>query len=372
VLEPGLCSTFDYKTEFREEKRVFRMLNAAFYSPVKNWAMWTIERTVNPGVTSPQSRTDRSGQAATYLLSPQLAVRVGGSMTWPQVAFSSLLASVLIAGWHRYAISSKPLPKALELYLWVAPILNFTAYGLIHDRAGLRGLVPLAIVHLAVIAWALRAVYLGTPGHFNARLAGFLLIFGAAAVWLGAISYVGMGLPEVAAHRADHLFTAGGFLVGALLSLSGFVALRAVLRERGDALLSQLGLIALLIATVCWIVHLTFRATVMVAVAQASAAAPPDWYQPLRLWAGAMYVGYMFLAYLSIAAYGAAMGKTGWAGKWWGRTFIAFGLVSAVTGSGASGVPLAVQFMPYAMGMILLRRARAAAVPGAAVGGRSS
>lgn len=33
-------STFDYKTEGREEKRVFRMLNARFYSPVKNWAMW--------------------------------------------------------------------------------------------------------------------------------------------------------------------------------------------------------------------------------------------------------------------------------------------------------------------------------------------
>lgn len=35
------CSTFDYKTELRQEKRVFGMLNAGFfYSPVKNWAMW--------------------------------------------------------------------------------------------------------------------------------------------------------------------------------------------------------------------------------------------------------------------------------------------------------------------------------------------
>lgn len=294
-------------------------------------------------------------------------------MTWLQIALSSLITSALVAGWYKYSISSKPWPKALELYLWITPILNFTAFGLIQDREGLRGLVPMAIVHLAVIAWALRVVYLGTPGHFNARLAGFLLILGAAAVWLGAISYVGMSLPEVAAHRADHLFTVGGFLVGGLLSLTGFVALRVALRERGDALLSQLGLIALLIATVCWIVHLAFRATVMVAVAQASAAAPPDWYQPLRLWAGAMYAGYMFLAYLSIAAYGAAMRSTSLAGRGWGRTFVCFGLIAAAGFVGGGfNLPLLVQFMPYAMGMILLRRASVAAAPSVATAGRSS
>ncbi len=294
-------------------------------------------------------------------------------MTWPQVAFSSLLTSALIAGWYKYSISSKPWPKALELYLWVTPILSFTAFRLISERAGLRGLVPVAIVHLAVIAWALRAVYLGTPGHFNARLAGFLLIFGAAAVWLGAISYVGMSLPAVAAHRADHLFTVGGFLVGSLLSLAGFTALRADLRERGDVLFSQLGLLALTIGTVCWILHLAFRATVMLVAAQESAATAPTWYQPLRLWAGAMYAAYMVLAYLSIASYGAAMQKTGWAGKGWGRTFVAFGLIAAAGFvARGDGVPLAVQFMPYAMGMILLRRASLAPATNRAAIGMSS
>jgi len=281
-------------------------------------------------------------------------------MTWTQVAFVALLVSALAAGWYKYSISSKPWPKALELYLWITPILNFTAFRLVGDRAGLRGLVPVAIVHLAVIAWALRAVYVRTPGHFHARLAGCLLIFGAAVVWLGAISYVGMSLPAVAAHRADHLFCVGGFLIGGLLSLGGFVALCIVLRERGDALLSQLGLVALVIATVGWIFHLAFRATVMLEVAQASAATPPEWYQSFRLWAGAMYAAYMILAYLSIAPFGAAMQKTGWAGKGWGRTFVAFGLISAtgfVARLGFPDVPLAVQFMPYAMGMILLRRA---------------
>ena len=88
-----------------------------------------------------------------------------------------------------------------------------------------------------------------------------------------------------------------------------------------------------------------------------------------------MYAGYMSLAYLSIAAYGAALGKTGWAGKGWGRTFVVFGLVSAIAfvGGVGFGLPLIVQFMPYAMGMILLRRASVTAeVPSAAAARRSS
>lgn len=42
-------------------------------------------------------------------------------MTWPQVAFSVLLVSALIAGWYKYSISTGLVPKVLELYLWVTP-----------------------------------------------------------------------------------------------------------------------------------------------------------------------------------------------------------------------------------------------------------
>jgi len=80
----------------------------------------------------------------------------------------------------------------------------------------------------------------------------------------------------------------------------------------------------------------------------------------LRLWAGAMYALYMSLAYLATAAYGAAMLKTEWAGKGWGRTFVTFGLLATVgflARQGGFDMPLMVQFMPYAMGMLLLRRA---------------
>ncbi|MBI2957122.1 MAG: hypothetical protein HYY26_07415 [Acidobacteria bacterium] len=278
-------------------------------------------------------------------------------MTWLEVAFAALVVLALAAGWYKYSISTGAVPKVLEFYLWLTPILTFTALRLLHARAGLQGLVPIAVVHLAIVAWALWIVHPSTCRGVTPWLDGVLLVVGAAVVWLGAITFAGMELQGIAAHRGDHLFTVGGFLVGALLSLAGFMGLSAHLRERGEILLSQLGLLALIIGTVCWILHLAFRATVMLAAAQESAA--PTWYPPLRLWAGAMYAAYMVLAYLSIAFYGAAMQKTGLAGKGWGRTFVAFGLIAA-TGFVAQGwwdVPLAVQFMPYAMGMILLRRA---------------
>ena len=291
-----------------------------------------------------------------------LAGRVLGHMTLPEVAFGALLVLALTASWYKYSISTGTVAKVLELYLWLTPILSFLVLAPIHDRAGLKGLVPIAVLHLAMVAWALRTVYPASHGSVSARLGGVLLIFGAAFVWPGAVSFVGMDLQGIAAHREDHLFTVGGFLVGSLVSLAGFTALRAQLRESGDVLFSQLGLLALVIGTMCWILHLAFRATVMLVAAQESAATAPTWYQALRLWAGAMYAAYMVLAYLSIAFFGAAMQKTRWAGKGWGRTFVAFGLISAATFVARVGgdFPLMVQFMPYAMGMILLRRASVA------------
>jgi hypothetical protein len=281
-------------------------------------------------------------------------------VTWPQIAFAVLVILVLGAAWHRYSISRGFVPKLLELYLWLTPILSLAVLGTVHNRIGLKGLVPLAAVHLAIVAWALWTVHSAAEDSSGIRLSGVLLIFGAVFVWLGAVSFPGMGLEQIAARRAGHLFTVGGFLAGSLVSLAGFAALRSQLRERGDALFSELGLLALTIGTVCWVLHLGFRATVMVAVAQEFAATPPSWYQPLRLWSGAMYAAYMFLAYLSIAAYGTALRKAGWAGKGWGRAFVVFGLLAAVSfvsgGLLGTALPLMVQFMPYAMGMILLRR----------------
>ncbi len=74
----------------------------------------------------------------------------------------------------------------------------------------------------------------------------------------------------------------------------------------------------------------------------------------------------MPLAYLAIAAFGAAMLKTGWAGKGWGRTFVVFRVGAAagfVARLGVFNPPLMVHLMSYAMGIVLMRRAVARRVP---------
>ncbi len=132
-------------------------------------------------------------------------------------------------------------------------------------------------------------------------------------------------------------------------------------RESGNSVFAELGLVAFLFGSVFWAIHLAFRAVVMVSAAEEMlvSGAAPSWYHSWRLFAGLMYGLYMTSAYLSTAAYGGAMLRSGWAGKGWGRTFVVVGLVMAAgfVTLRAFNLPLLVQFMPYAMGLILLRRA---------------
>ena len=283
---------------------------------------------------------------------------------WWEIALLALLTVALAAGWYRYSIASGTLHRLGELYLWIAPVFGLALLGLIHERAGLGILFAgVAAIHLAVIAAALWA--LGGMAAFRVspeRLASALLILGLVIFWVGVATWPGRRLESIAADPADHLATAVLFLLGALTTLAGFAVLSTVLCESGDRILSQLGLISFLVAIVCWALHLAFRATVILHAAEqiALTGVAPPWFEPLRAWAGLMYAIYMVMAYLAIAAYGAAMRKTGWAGKAWGRAFVVFGLVAAVgfvAGLRAFQPPLVVQFAPYVMGMLILRRA---------------
>ncbi|MGH9660396.1 MAG: hypothetical protein ACRD96_17735 [Bryobacteraceae bacterium] len=279
-------------------------------------------------------------------------------MTWRQAALTALLASGLLAAWYRYSIEKNRLRRLAELYLWLGPILPLGVLSQVHHAAGLHAFVPAAVVHLGLIGLALFGV--------TARLAGGLLIVGSTVVWLGAATFPGMQLEQVASHRMSHWITSGGFLLGALITLAGFTLLTVLLHDAGERVLSHLGWAAFLVAVVSWLFHLAFRATVMLSAAEelASSGAAPPWYPALREWSGSMYAIYMTLAYLATAAYGGAMRKTGWAGRGWGRAFVIFGLVAAagfVARTGAFNPPLLVQFMPYAMGMILIRRTAATA-----------
>ncbi|HKQ75753.1 MAG TPA: hypothetical protein VJ810_18795 [Blastocatellia bacterium] len=286
-------------------------------------------------------------------------------MTWLQIALSAFLIAALVVAWSRYSVEKGPLRSVAELYLWLLPgVLAWLPPT--HDRAGLRvtaiagSLYLLLAVTSLLLLGARPTARVPAPAGATARFAGFLLISGSAMVWLGAVTFRSMDLASIAARRSDHLFTTVFFMLGALFTLAGFTALTALLRESGTSVFAELGLVVFLFGSVCWAIHLAFRAVVMVSAAEETlvSGAAPSWYPTWRLFGGVMFGFYMTAAYLATAAYGSALLSSGWAGKGWGRVFVAFGLVAAAgfLTVRAFGPPLLAQFMPYAMGLILLRR----------------
>jgi len=286
-------------------------------------------------------------------------------VTWSQIALSTLLVAALVVAWSRYSLE-KGLPRRLaELYLWLLPgVLAWLPA--IHGAAGLRVTAVTGSLYLLLTVtalWLLGArpsAKVPAPAGASARFAGFLLIIGSALVWLGAVTFRSMDLASIAARRSDHLFTTVFFMLGAVVTLAGFTVLTALLRESGRPVLAELGLVVFLFGSVCWAIHLAFRAVVMVSAAEGMlvSGAAPSWYPSWRLFGGVMFGFYMTAAYLATAAYGSALLSSGWAGKGWGRAFVVFGLV-AVAGFltvRAFSPPLMAQFMPHAMGLILLRR----------------
>ena len=290
-------------------------------------------------------------------------------MTWPQIAFFAFLTVAIMVGWARYSLEKGLWRRLAELYLWLVPV-SLTWLEAIHDVRGLTVTVAIGVLHLLLIVvalWSLGGARTVDASGRSARLASFLLIVGSAIVWLGAATFPGMELEGIHAHRADHLFTTGLFLLGAVITLAGFTVLTALLRESGHPLLAELGLVAFLFGCTFLVIHLAFRGVVMVVAAEELLAAgiAPSWYGSWRPWAGLMYGVYMTTAYLATAAYAGAMLATGWVGKGWGRTFATVGVLAAVgfVAHGGFDRPrpqrgaLLVQFVPYAMGIVLLRRA---------------
>lgn len=283
-------------------------------------------------------------------------------MTLPQLGATTLLALAIIAGWIRYSLERALWRRVLELYVWLVPV-SLSWLGAIHDAGGLRAAVTVGSIHLLVItvaAWVLGRKETVAASDWLPRASGMLLVIGSAIVWIGADTFPGVHLEGIHVRNADHVFTTGSFFLGSVITLAGFTILTTLLRQSGQPALADLGFVAFFSGFTFWSIHLAFRAVVMVSAAKewSAAGTTPVWYGTWRPWAGVMYGLYMTMAFLSIAAYGGAMLQGGWAGKGWGRTFVAFGLIAAVgfLAVGLFDLPLMPQFGPFAMGIILLRR----------------
>jgi hypothetical protein len=275
--------------------------------------------------------------------------------------FVSIAALIILAAaWRRFSLAPAGGARLAELYLWLVPA-TVPVLAALSALVRTEGMVLSGVIRAMFVAFALNSFRRrGMAPNGVAFTASAALILGATVVWVAAITFPTMSLTAVAANRLGHLFTTGGFAVGALLMLVGSIALDECLRESRGRVQSRFGMIALAGATVCWLIHLAYRATVVTWLAEHAASSPPEWYVPMRLLAGALFVLYMFLAYVAIVLFGVALLRAGISGKGWGRTFVLFGLIAAMmllAGRPPATLPLTVAFMPFAMGMLMLRRA---------------
>jgi len=206
------------------------------------------------------------------------------------------------------------------------------------------------------------------------RIAGMLLVAGAviffASVSIPLLSGLGVRvwnapLPEhlerIASNRSAWLWTNRGIVAGVLLTAVGLGGLTALLREAGDGLLGQTGLLFFALGVTFWMIELAFRLSVTVWAAEtaASSGAPPAFFEPLQRWMGTLFFLYMALAYLGTAVYGGALLRTASLPAWVGWVTLGagvFGVISFVIGLPTIfTIPAGVHLAPLLIGIALLR-----------------
>ena len=209
-------------------------------------------------------------------------------------------------------------------------------------------------------------------GQGRLRLAGWLLIAGAL-VSLGAgatpsmyaiyTSQTPQQFLELVADRSDtwvgvHL----AFLAGAVLTTLGLAALTSALANSRATALATIGLALFLLATPIRVLQTIFAATVTVTAADqtTSTSGVPPAYGLLEgfLWGSPNWALAVFIALtgVGLACYGAALLTSGRLARWLGWTFVASGLLLAISVIVfGDGPPEAVE-LPLLLGGILTLR----------------
>jgi hypothetical protein len=95
----------------------------------------------------------------------------------------------------------------------------------------------------------------------------------------------------------------------AVLLLAGLWLLTGLLIRAGERVFSRLGLVAILVATVLWVIFSAFRGIVTVRAAEEMAAtsAVPGYYESLAKWGLTLFFIYAVVAFLALAAYGVSL-----------------------------------------------------------------
>jgi len=277
-----------------------------------------------------------------------------------------------------------------SIYLWLA-LFVAVPVGQLRNLAGTEALLAGYAVFAAITAaaiWKTGAAKTkgGIVREYPAFLPGVLLVAGPLALVLGA-SVTG---EPTAALPGDYLLNTTAILLGTVMLVAGFTALFARLWEAGERPLPILGLAGLLVGATLFLANLVFRYAVVASGAASLQAGAedrawraneylrgleggPSWMEFMLVWTDMTQLAFVLLAYLSAAAFGAALARAGYLGKVGGGVFAGLNLALALAVSvgivlaGNGNVfaawtafiltgPFMVFIMPYFVGVALLRR----------------
>jgi hypothetical protein len=175
------------------------------------------------------------------------------------------------------------------------------------------------------------------------QTAAWLLILGGLVFTVGGILYTGRAILKwPAADTAGYLIWERGFVMGSVIvNVLGLVLLESLLRSAGDGVVARLGMITYV-----------FGAAVLM-VAETSLISRHEWVY-------SQVVLYVVLAFLSQAAFGAALLLTGFLPGWVGWATIAWNLAWLVALLVVSPANIYFPALHYAapllIGIMLLQR----------------
>jgi hypothetical protein len=146
--------------------------------------------------------------------------------------------------------------------------------------------------------------------------------------------------------------------VGAMLvTLFGLTLLACLLRTAGDPGFANVGLVAFAVGAVLWITHLAARLTVDPWAGEelATTGEIPRAYAPLRVWNGALFAIFSYLAFAGVLLFGAAILATPLLPHWLGWITIIYSVGGlAIHTITRDSLPIMHHLMPFLTGVVLL------------------
>lgn len=249
---------------------------------------------------------------------------------------------------------------ASKTYLWLLPLLSVPLLFLIKNNTDLITYIMSVLLHLTLTVLSISRFRAGSLSNKNKALtaSATLLILGSTFTFISATTFPTTALSSIAADLFGHYWTSAGFFISELVFLLAMNRLRAVLILH-NAAPHRSGFIAIMIGGILWFIHLGIRLTVMVWAADELSATgvTPEYYEKSDLWIGVPYAAYMLLTYAGFIAFGLALRQTSLVPSWLSRFTILFGLVTPVLfaiGIGPFRMPIAIQIMPWLIGMFLI------------------